>query len=330
MRVFVAGATGAIGKRLVPVLVARGHEVIGTTRSREKMRLLYELGAQPVIVDGLDRESVLRRVRRIEPEVVVHQMTGLAGVTNLRRLDSAFTSTNRLRTAGTDYLLEAARGAGARRFVAQSFGNWMYEPSGSTVKTEEDPLDTHPPRTMRRTLAAIVHLELAVLGAKDLEGIVLRYGNLYGPGTGWADPALIKLLCRRALPIIGTGAGVFSFIHVDDAAIATVAAIEAGALGIYNVADDLPAPVSVWLPELAAAVGAGRPRRVPVWLGRLAAGEAVVWMFTRSSGAANGKAKRALRWRLLYPSWRDGFRNAETTLDPAALAKLLEPRRAAA
>jgi len=320
MKVFVAGGTGAVGRRLVPLLVARGYEVAATTRSREKARTLYELGAQPVVVDALDREGVLEAVRRLEPEIVVHQLTGLAGSTDLKRFDDVFAFTNRLRTKGTDYLLEAARTVGARRLIAQSFGNWNYERTGRSVKTEADPLDPSPPPSMSRTLAAITYLESAVVGADALDGLALRYGNLYGPGTGTAeDGPLVEIVRRRRLPIIGDGAGVWSFVHVDDAAGATIAAIERGEPGIYNIADDEPAPANVWLPELARILGAKPPRHVPVWLGRLAAGEALVSMFTRIRGASNAKAKRELRWQPFYPSWRDGFRAglAETPIEPA-------------
>jgi 2-alkyl-3-oxoalkanoate reductase len=309
MKVFLAGGSGAIGRRLIPLLVARGYEVAATTRSPEKARVLFELGATPIVADGLDREAVMTAVIRAEPEVVIHQMTGLTDATNLRRFDEAFALTNRLRTEGTDHLLEAARAVGARRMIAQSFGNWNYERAGAAVKTEAAPLDPDPPSSMSRTLAGIVHLESTVLGAMDLDGLALRYGNLYGPGTGTAeDGQLVELIRKRQLPLIGDGAGVWSFVHVDDAAGATIAAIERGAPGVYNIADDEPAPASEWLPELARILGAKPPRHLPVWVGRLAAGEAVVSMFTRIRGASNAKAKSELAWRLRFPSWRQGFR----------------------
>jgi nucleoside-diphosphate-sugar epimerase len=308
MKVFLAGGTGAVGRRLVPMLVAAGYEVSATTRSADKARLLYELGATPYEVDGLDREQILRAMRLAEPEIVVHQMTALTGATNLRKFDAVFAQTNRLRTEGTDHLLAAARSVGARRVVAQSFGNWNYERTGAPVKTESDPLDATPPRSMRETLSAIVHLESAVLGSEGLEGLALRYGNLYGPGTSTAeDGDLVAMARKRRLPLIGSGAGVWSFIHVDDAAEATLAAIEQGAPGIYNIADDEPAPASTWVPALTDAVGAPSPRHVPTWLGRLAAGEALVSMFTATRGASNAKAKRELDWKPRYSSWRDGF-----------------------
>jgi nucleoside-diphosphate-sugar epimerase len=325
MRVFVAGATGAVGKRLVPLLVARGHEVVAMTRERTNERVLVEAGARPAIADALDREAVVEAVTRAEPEVVVHELTSLAGATKIRNFDREFAVTNRLRTEGTDNLVEAARRSGAGRLVAQSFGNWNYERTGGPVKTESDPLDPDPPASMRQSLAAIEQLESAVVGNGAFAGVALRYGNLYGAGTGWTSPVFVELLRKRRLPIIGDGGGVFSFIHVDDAAIATVAAIEGGAPGIYNIADDEPAPVRVWLPILAQAVGAKPPRHVPAWLGRLAAGEAIVSMFTRIRGASNAKAKSELGWQLADPSWRQGFEHglAETPLDPAAAERRL-------
>jgi nucleoside-diphosphate-sugar epimerase len=309
MRIFVAGATGAIGRRLLPLLAQHGHEVTGMTHSRDKARLLYELGAAPAVADGLDRDAVIAAVERAEPEVVIHQMTSLADATSLRRFDAAFALTNRLRTEGTDHLLAAARRAQARRFVAQSFGNWNYERTGGAAKTEEDPFDPSPPRSMRRSLAAIVHLETAVARAEGLEGIALRYANLYGPGTGTSlSGQIVHMLRERQLPVIGGGGGVWSFVHVDDAALATVAAVERGEPGVYNVADDWPVEAAVWVPELAKIVGAEPPRHVPTWIGRLAAGEAVVSMFTRTRGAVNAKARHVLGWRPRYSTWQLGFR----------------------
>jgi nucleoside-diphosphate-sugar epimerase len=306
MKVFVAGATGAIGRRLVPLLAARGHEVVAMTRKRQQAMTLWRQGATAVIADGLDREALTRAVARADPEVIVHQMTALRGVSSYRRWDAAFSATNRLRTEGTDAILAAARAAGVRRVVAQSFGNWNYARGGSPVKREADPFDTDLPRSMRETLDAIAYLEAAVAG---YAGIALRYGNLYGPGTGIAPTGeFTELLRRRRLPIIGDGGGVWSFIHVDDAAVATIAAIERGSHGVYNVVDDEPAAVAHWLPALAGALGAKPPRHVPVWLGRLAAGEAAVHTFTAIRGACNEKARRELGWRLRFPSWREGFR----------------------
>jgi 2-alkyl-3-oxoalkanoate reductase len=308
MKIFLAGATGALGGRLVPLLVDCGFDVVAMTRSPRKARALHDLGAEPVVADALSREAVMEAVVRSEPEVVIHQMTALTGVTSLRNFDTVFAQTNRLRTEGTDHLLSAAVAAGARRFIAQSYGNWNYEPSGTRAKTETDPFDPSPPAAQRRSLEAIRRLEAAVLGTTGIEGIALRYGNFYGPGTGIAeDGDLAALVRRRRLPIIGRGTGMWSFIHVDDAATATLAAIERGAPGAYNVADDEPAAVADWLPELARALGAPPPRRVPAWIGRLAAGEVGVSMMTRIRGASNAKARRELGWRPRFPTFREGF-----------------------
>jgi nucleoside-diphosphate-sugar epimerase len=308
MKVFVAGAAGAIGRRLVPLLVAHGHDVTAMTRSRDQTRLLRALGADAVTADGLDAGEVMRAVGRSRPDVVIHQMSGLAGVTSLRNFDREFALTNRLRTEGVDHLLAAAYAVGARRFIAQSFGNWNYERTGSATKTEDDPLDPHPPAAQRRSLAALRDLEATVVNADGITGIALRYGNFYGPGSGFADDGdIATMLRRRAFPIIGDGAGVWSFVHVDDAATATLAAMDYGDAGVYNVADDDPAPVAEWLPELARRLGAPAPRRVPVWLGRIAAGEVGVSLMTQIRGASNAKAKRDLSWAPRYASWREGF-----------------------
>jgi nucleoside-diphosphate-sugar epimerase len=310
MKVFVAGATGAVGKRLVPLLVAQGYDVVAMTRSAEKVDSLRAIGAEPVIADGLDRAAVIKALMYSEPEVVIHEMTGLAGVTSIRHFDKEFAVTNRLRSEGTDHLIEGARAAGARRLIAQSFGNWYSDRTGPGAKTEEDPLDPDPPAAQRRSFAAVRHLERAVLGTDGIEGLALRYGNFYGPGTALAaDGEIAALVRRRRFPIVGVGAGVSSFIHVDDAAAATAAAIERGAPGLYNIADDEPAPVADWLPELARTLGAKPPRRVPVWLARLAVGEVGVSMMTRTAGASNAKAKRELGWRPRYPSYREGFQS---------------------
>jgi nucleoside-diphosphate-sugar epimerase len=310
MRIFVAGATGALGRRLVPLLVVDGHAVTAMTRTAGKAAGLRAAGAEPVVADALDRDAVLRAVCAARPEVVVHQATALAGVTNLRKFDKGFAATNRLRTEGTDHLLEAAQAAGARRFVAQSFAGWPFARIGGPVKTEDDPLDPDPPAQLRRTLDAIRHLEAAVGGARDLEGVVLRYGGFYGPGTSaGVGGHMLDDLRRRRFPIVGAGTGVWSFVHIDDAASATVAAVECGGPGIYQVADDDPAPVSDWLPALAAAVGARPPRRLPVWLGRLLGGEHTVVLMNEVRGASNAKARRELGWRPAWPSWRQGFRS---------------------
>jgi len=307
MRVFVAGATGAIGRQLVPRLVAAGHEVHGMTRSESKQPMLRELGAVSVVADALDPDQVAEAVGMARPEVIVHQLTGIPRTLDMRHFDRDFALTNRLRTEGTDYLLSAGQAVGVRRFVAQSyFGS--YARTGAAVKSEEDPFDPSPAREMRATAAAIRHLEQAVLGARWTEGIVLRYGGFYGPGTSIAPGAeQVELVRRRKFPLVGDGGGVWSFVHVADAAEATVAAVERGSRGVYNVVDDEPAPVAEWLPALAAELGAKKPIRVPRFVGRLFAGEAGVVMMTELCGASNAKAKRELAWRPAHPSWRQGF-----------------------
>ena len=319
MRVFLAGATGAVGKRLVPALRERGYEVVGLTRSPEKAPSLRNLGAEPVIGDALDRTGITRLIAQAKPDVVVHELTALTGMRSLRNFDRVFAQTNRLRTEGTDNLLEGARLAGARRFVAQSYGGWTYGRGGSGLKTESDPLDSHPPRKQRQSLAAIRHLEDVVLADRSLTGIALRYGNLYGPGTNLGyDGDMTELVRKRMIPVIGSGAGVWSFLHIDDAASAVIAAIEHGTRGIYNIADDDPAPVAAWLPELARALHAPPPRHLPTWLGRLAVGEVGVSMFTQIRGISNAKAKRELQWQPKFSSWRVGFRSG---LGPAPVGE---------
>jgi nucleoside-diphosphate-sugar epimerase len=310
MKILVAGAGGAIGMRLVPQLVAAGHEVTAMTRSEQKTGRLRAVGAKAVAVDALERNQVMQAVLRAEPVVMIHQLTGLAGVKSLKHFDREFVMTNRLRTEGTDHLLDAARAAGTRRFIAQSHGNWSYGRTGTGLKTEDDPLDSDPPANQVESLEAIRYLEHAVRDADGIEGITLRYANFYGPGTGFAlDGDIVGQVRKRKLPIIGAGDGVWSFVHVDDAAAATIAAIEHGTPGVYNVVDDEPAPVSVWLRALAEAVGAKPPRHVPVWLGRLAAGEVGVSMMTQIRGTSNAKAKRELVWSPRYRSYREGFRD---------------------
>jgi 2-alkyl-3-oxoalkanoate reductase len=309
MRIFVAGATGVLGRRLVPLLVSGGHQVTGMTRSPGKVAALRAAGAQPVVADALDRDDLVRVVTAARPEVVVHQLTDLAGMTNFRRFDAGFAATNRLRTEGTGHLLAAARAAGTRRLVAQSFAGWPFARVGGPVKTEDDPLDPDPPAELRRTLDAIRELEAAVVGAEGIEGLVLRYGGFYGPGTSAGEGGyVLDELRRRRFPIVGAGTGVWSFVHIDDAAAATMAAVERGAPGIYQIVDDDPAPVAEWLPALAAAAGARPPRRVPVWAARLLAGEHGVVLMTQVRGASNAKARRELGWRPAYASWRQGFR----------------------
>jgi nucleoside-diphosphate-sugar epimerase len=309
MKIFLAGATGAVGKRLVPALRNRGYEVIGLTRSPDKAASLHAEGAYPVVADALDRDAITRAMKETRPHIIVHQLTALTGVTNYRNFDKVFAATNRLRTEGTDILLEAARAVGAERFVAQSYGGWNYEQSGDGLKTERDPLTSHPPRKQQKSLDAIEHLENVVLGERTLTGIPLRFGNLYGPGTNLAlDGEMSALVRARKVPLIGSGGGIWSFLHVDDAASGTIAAIEHGTRDVYNICDDDPAPVAEWLPELARALGAKPPMHVPSWIGRLAAGEVGVSMMTQiRGGMSNAKAKRELHWEPRYPSWRQGF-----------------------
>lgn len=314
MRVLVAGAAGAIGQRLLPQLAAQGHQVTATTRSPAKAGLLRELGADPVVVDGLDAAAVGEAMARAEPEVVVHQMTSLAGATSLRRFDQVFALTNRLRTEGTDHLLAAAAAAGARRFIAQSYTGWTNARSGGPVKDEDDPLDPTPPAAQRQTLAAIRHLERVVPAAAPMQGIVLRYGSFYGPG---ASDEFVGLIRKRRVPVIGDGAGIWSFLHIHDAAAATVAALDHGEPGVYNVVDDEPASVAEWLPFLAQTAGAKPPLHLPAWLGRLAAGEVGVSMMTQIRGSSNAKAKQDLGWRPAWPSWRQGFRDGLAARDAA-------------
>ena len=305
MRVFVAGASGAIGRRLLPQLVGAGHEVTATTRSPGKADRLRALGATPEVVDGLDASAVSEAVARAEPEAIVHQMTALSGKPDMRRFDRWFASTNELRTRGTEILLAAAREAGVRRFVAQSYTGWTNPRSGGLVKSEDDPLDPEPLKAQTETLAAIRHVEQTV-PASPLDGLVLRYANLYGPG---ASEPLVELVRKRRFPVIGGGGGVWSWIHVDDAAAATLAALERGRAGVYNIADDEPARVSEWLPYLAEVVGAKPPLRVPQWVARLAAGAVPVRWMTEGRGASNEKAKLELGWRPAWHSWREGFRD---------------------
>ena len=304
----MAGATGAIGRQLVPRLVAAGHEVTGMTRSESKAPTLQELGAVPVVADALNRHEVAAAVGGARPEVIVHQLTAI-GAVDMRHFERSFAQTNRLRTEGTDYLLSAGQAVGVRRFVAQGIAGYgAYARTGGPVKSEQDPLDSTPVPEMRETLAAIRHLEEALLSAQWTEGIVLRYGAFYGPGTSMAPgEEQFELVRKRKFPVVGDGGGVWSFIHVADAADATVAAVEHGRRGAYNIVDDDPAAVAVWLPALAQTLGAKKPMRVPRFIGRLFAGEAGAMMMTELRGASNAKAKRELAWRPAHPSWREGF-----------------------
>jgi 2-alkyl-3-oxoalkanoate reductase len=315
MKIFLAGATGAIGRQLVPQLVARGHEVVGTTRSASKQELVRSLGARPVVVDALDPDAVAEAVAAAEPEVIVHELTALSAPMSMRdtRHPERFSGaimTNRLRTEATDHLLAAGRTVGARRFVAQSFGAFRFARTGGPVQTEADPLDPDPPAALRTMQAGYLYLEQAVTGIEWGDGLVLRYGGFYGPGTGISlapDAQMAAPVRKRRFPIVGDGGGVWSHVHIEDAAAATVAAVEHGQPGIYNIVDDDPAPVREWLPVLASALGAKPPRRIPRWLGRLAAGETATIMMTDVKGASNAKAKRELGWQLRYPSWRQGL-----------------------
>ena len=311
MRVFVAGATGALGRQLVPRLVNAGHEVVGMTRSATKQNDIRALGAKPAVADALDPDEVARAVGAAAPEVIVHELTALSGSLDMRHFDRDFALTNRLRTEATDHLLSAARAAGARRFVAQSFAGWPSERSGGAVKTEDDALDPAPAQSMRKSHEAIRHLEEAVTGADWIEGVVLRYGGFYGPGTSLApDGEHTELIRKRRFPVVGDGGGVWSFVNIEDAADATALAVERGSRGIYNIVDDEPAPVAEWLPVLAAALGAKRPLHVPRFVGRVVAGEAAVVMMTDARGASNAKAKRELGWTPRHRSWREGFAEA--------------------
>jgi nucleoside-diphosphate-sugar epimerase len=315
MRVFVAGATGVLGRALVPQLVARGHDVVGMTRTAAKEGGLRALGARPVVADALDPDAVAEAVASAEPEVIVHELTALSSPMSLREArhperSFAYTMTSRLRTEGTDHLLAAGRAVGARRFVAQSFAAWQFARTGGPVLTEADPVDSEVPEALRPGMAATLHLEQAVTTVEWGEGLVLRYGGLYGPGTSVSlapDAQVAAPIRKRRFPIVGDGGGVWSHVHIDDAAAATALAVERGEPGIYNIVDDEPAPVREWLPVLASALGAKPPRRIPRWLGRLVAGELATVVMTEVRGASNEKAKRELGWQPRYPSWRQGF-----------------------
>jgi nucleoside-diphosphate-sugar epimerase len=299
VRVFVAGGAGVLGRRLVPQLVARGHEVTATTTSAAKVGLLERLGAEAVVMDGLDARAVGEAVARSRPDVIVHQMTAISGKPDIRHFDRWFATTNRLRTEGTDHLLAAAETTGVPHVVAQSYAGWNGIRTGGWVKTEADPLD---PTSTGKGAEAIRHLEGVVLGAG---GAVLRYGALYGPG---ATDDQVELVRRRQYPVIGTGGGYSSWVHLDDAASATVLALEQKATGVFNIVDDEPAPASEWLPYLAACAGAKPPMRIPTWLARPLAGRTAVTMMTEGRAFSNAKAKRELGWQLRYPSWRQGFK----------------------
>jgi nucleoside-diphosphate-sugar epimerase len=313
MRVLVAGASGALGSRLVPQLMDAGHDVIGTHKSPEAAELLRTLGAKPVLLDLLDARAVRKAVLENEPDAIVHEATALANVKLGRNFDKIFARTNELRTKGTDALLAAAREAGVRRFVAQSFASYRYAREGGPIKTEDDPLDPTPPPNTEESAGAMTYLEQVVT---NFGGIALRYGVFYGA----ANDGLIKPVRRRWYPIVGDGSGIVSWIHLEDAATATVLALEQDGAAIYSIVDDDPAPVREWLPVLAQALDAKPPRRFPTWLARLLAGEAAVVIGTEARGASNAKARRELGWTLRYPSWRHGFAEmyAKPTASPAA------------
>ena len=307
MKVFVAGATGAIGQQLVPRLVAAGHEVHAMTRTESKQAGLYDLGAVPVIADALDPEQVADAVAKAQPEVIIHELTAIPDTLDLRHFDRSFALTNRLRTAGTDNLLSAGQAVGVKRFIAQSFFS-AYARTGNWVKTEDDPLDPKPAKAQRGVVAAIRYTERAVLDAQWTEGIVLRYGGFYGPGTS-IEPGSdqVEAIRKRKFPLVGASQGVWSFIHIADAADATVAALDHGSRGVYNITDDEPARVADWLPALAQEIGAKPPMRVPRFVARMMAGELAVVMMTELRGASNAKAKRELGWQPAHPTWRNGF-----------------------
>ena len=308
MKVLVTGGTGAIGKFLLPLLLENKHEVVALTRSVTKAAQLDDSGVSAVIVDPLDKPRLIAAVRRAEPDVIIHQLTALSDLGNFRKFDQEFALTNRFRTEVTDSLLAAARTIGTRRFIAQSYCGWPYAKKGGPVKNEEDPLDPKPPEGFTKTLAAIRYLEDKVCSTTFLEALALRYGMFYGPGTAIGKGgAILKMARKRRFPIVGGGGGVWSFIHILDAARATVAAISRGAPGIYNIVDDEPAKVATWLPALAKAVEAKPPYRIPHWLGELTIGKGGMSIMTQIRGGSNAKAKRELNWTPIYPSWRIGF-----------------------
>ena len=329
MKVFVAGATGAMGAHLIPMLVANGHDVVGTTRSEAKFDRIRAMGALPVALDGLDADAVAQAVAHAEPDVIVHQLTALSREFDMRHFDELFAETNRLRSEGTDHLLAAGRAVGVKRFVAQSFAGWPAAKTGRPLATEDDPFDTNPAEIMRTSLDAIRHCEEAVIAATWTDGIVLRYGGFYGPGTGMAlnppgDQA--EMIRKRKFPIVGDGGGVWSFIHIDDAAAATVAAIEHGAPGVYNIVDDEPAPVRQWLPAAAEAVGAKKPRRVPRWLGRLAAGEAGGCHDDRGAGSVECEGQARARLAPALPDLAAGLHARAGAARVTELYEELRPR----
>jgi nucleoside-diphosphate-sugar epimerase len=309
MKVFLAGATGAIGKRLVPQLISQGHQVVATTRTPSKAEILRGLGTESLILDGLNKDAVMKAVMSTRPDVIVHQMTALASMRSLKNFDEEFALTNRLRTEGTEHLIAAAEAAGTRKIVVQSYCGWPNAREGGRIKTEDDPLGPNPPKAMTRSFDAIRRVERVVLNPSAIAGTVLRYGSFYGPGTSisW-NGEIVQMVRQRKFPVVGDGAGIWSFIHVDDAANATRLAIEKDAPGIFNIVDDEPAEVAIWLPALAAPIGAKPPRHVPAWLGRVLLGEPGLAIMTNIRGSSNAKAKRILGWNPAFSSWREGFR----------------------
>jgi 2-alkyl-3-oxoalkanoate reductase len=291
---------------LVPRLVRAGHAVVGLTRTPAKAASLRDLGAEPAVADALDERTLRAAVAAARPDVIVHELTDLTGASDLRKFDRTFANSNLLRTRGTDHLLAAARDVGVKRFVAQSYCGWPYARSGGNVKSETDPLDPNPPKELQRSLDAIRYLENAVTNATGIDGVVLRYGSFYGNDTGMFDAGFINEIRKRHVPLIGSGAGWWSFLHIDDAAEATMAAVERGR-GVYNVVDDEPTPVREWLPTLADLLGAKPPIHMPAWLARFFAGEHLVVMMTEVRAGSNAKAKNELEWRPQHPSWREGF-----------------------
>ncbi len=308
MRIFVAGATGAVGRQLVPALISAGHSVIGLTRSAAKAPAIKRMGAKPVVADGLDITAIRASVGSTKPNVIIHEMTDLGAATDLKHFDRTFANSNELRTHGTDILLAAAREAGVKRFIAQSYCGWPYARVGGAIKTETDELDPNPPEEFRRTLDAIRYLERTVTGSSGPEGVVLRYGTFYGFDTGMLNRSTLEQIRHRRMPLIGGGAGWWSFLHVDDAASATVKAIDRGKTGnVYNIVDDEPAEVREWLPALAQMLGAKPPLHLPAWIARLVAGEHIVSMMTQGRAGSNAKARKELDWQPAHPSWREGF-----------------------
>jgi nucleoside-diphosphate-sugar epimerase len=311
MKILVAGASGAMGRALIPLLVRAGHDVVGMVQRPRSVEVVHSLGAEPRTVDALDAAAVLSCFRETQPQVVIHQLTAIPAALDMRHFDRNFALTNLLRTEGTRHLLAAAVDVGATHFIAQSFAGWNYgrKGNGSKLKTEEDALDPDPPRQLRTTLNALKSLERAVLSEARITGTVLRYGAFYGPHTSISkDGSIVQAVRRRKLPLVGEGAGIWSFVHIDDAASATAAAVESGLGGVYNVVDDEPAPVSEWLSFLAHSAHAQPPRHVSAWMARLLIGEHAVAMMNEIRGVSNAKIKRELKWTPQWPSWRDGFR----------------------